>query len=365
MPWSNQNGGGWKSGGGGGGPWGQGPGGQPPDLEEMLRRSQDRVKNVLGGSGLPGPLLFLIGLFAIAAIAWYGFFFRVEKDEIGVVMRFGQYVRWENPGLHPRLPPPIEEIYTPKVTERKKIEVGMRTFGGAGGSSGVRDVPEESQMLTGDENIVDIDFVVFWRIDKPEEYLFNIKDPDRTVKDVAESAMREVIGRSKVGDVLAPGREPIELGAQALMQKILDNYKAGVRIMEVKIAQAQAPADVRKAFNDVVSAGQDRDRAQNEAQKEANRIIPEARGEAERIIQAAEGYKQQTVAEATGQAARFDKVYESYKKAPDVTRKRIYLETMEKVLGGAEKIVLDPTVAGSSGVVPYLPLGDLQKKPGQ
>ncbi len=364
MPWNNQNGGGgWKSGGGGGGggPWGQGPGNQPPDLEEMLRRSQDRVKQVMGGSGLPGPLVFLAGLVAIAVIAWYGFFFRVEKDEIGVVMRFGQYVRWEKPGLHPRLPPPIEEVYTPKVTERKKIEVGMRTFG-SGNSSGVRDVPEESQMLTGDENIVDIDFVVFWRIEKPEDYLFNIKDPDRTVKDVAESAMREVIGRSKVSDVLAPGREPIELGAQALMQKILDSYHAGVRIMEVKIAQAQAPADVRRAFNDVVAAGQDRDRAQNEAQREANKIIPEARGEAERIVQAAEGYKTQTVAEATGQAARFNKVYEAYKNAPDVTRKRIFLETMEKVFSGTDKIILDPNAAQGSGVVPYLPLGELTKK---
>lgn len=365
MPWSNQNGGGWKSGGGGGGgPWGQGGGGgsgQPPDLDEIIKRSQDRMKQVMHGSGLPTPLLFLIGMIAVAMLAWYGFFFRVEKDEQGVVMRFGQYVRWEPAGLHFRLPYPIEEIEKPKVTERKKTEIGSLTS--ASGSSS-QSIPAESLMLTGDENIVDINFVVFWRIEKAADYLFNIKKPDQTVKDVAESAMREIVGRSKVGDVLAPGREPIELGVQALMQKILDSYGAGVRIMEVKIQQAQAPAPVRAAFDDVVAAAQDRDRAQNEAQREANRIVPEARGEAERILQAAEGYKQQTVAEATGQTARFLKVFEEYKKAPDVTRKRMFLETMERVLAGTDKIILDPKTggAGGTGVVPYLPLDQLQPR---
>ena len=368
MPWNNQNGGGWKSGGGGGGggPWGQGGGGsgggQPPDLEEILKRSQDRMKQVMHGSGLPTPLLLLAAVVGMAMIAWYGFFFRVEKDEQGVVMRFGQYVRWEPAGLHFRLPYPIEEIEKPKVTERKKTEIGSLTSQ-SGNSS--QTIPAESLMLTGDENIVDINFVVFWRIEKAADYLFNIKRPDQTVKDVAESAMREVVGRSKVGDVLAPGREPIELGVQALMQKILDSYGAGVRIMEVKIQQAQAPAPVRAAFDDVVAAAQDRDRAQNEAQREANRIIPEARGEAERIIQAAEGYKTQTVAEATGQTSRFLKVFEEYKKAPDVTRRRIFLETMERVLSGTDKIILDPKTggAGGSGVVPYLPLDQLNRKP--
>ena len=361
MPWSNQNGGGWKSGGGGGGggggPWGQGGGGggnQPPDLEELLKRSQDRMKQVMHGSGLPTPFLFLAAMVAFAVIAWYGFFFRVEKDEQGVVMRFGQYVRWEPAGLHFRWPYPIEEVEKPKVTERKKIEVGSRTSGAGSSQS----IPAESLMLTGDENIVDINFVVFWRIDKAQDYLFNIKRPDDTVKDVAESAMREIVGRSKVGDVLAPGREPIELGVQALMQKILDGYGAGVRVMEVKIQQAQAPAPVRAAFDDVVAAAQDRDRAQNEAQREANKIIPEARGEAERIIQAAEGYKTQTVAEATGQTSRFLKVYEEYKKAPEVTRKRMFLETMERVLSGTDKIILD---SKGGGVVPYLPLDQLNR----
>lgn len=373
MPWSNQSGGngGWKSGGGrgSGGPWGQGGGsgggGQPPDLEEMLRRSQDRMKQVMGGGGgVPGWLMFLGAMVAFLFIAWHAFFFQVRPNEQGIVMRFGAFYKWAEPGLQFRLPYPIEEVRLLEVTTTNQIEVGYRSQGYSGDrrmgrtGSGL-DVPEESLMLTADENIVDIDFVVQWFIDRADHYLFNIQDPDQTVKDVAESAMREVIGKSKVGDVLAPGREPIEAAVRQLMQQILDSYGAGVKISQVKVQQAQAPTEVRAAFDDVIAAIQDRDRAQNEARAYANKVVPEARGEAQGILQKAQAYKEQTVADATGQTARFLSVYEQYKNAPDVTRKRIYLETMERVLGGSDKIILDSK--SGQGVVPYLPLDQLQK----
>ncbi len=205
MPWSNQSGGGgWKGGSGGGGPWGQGPrgggggGGQPPDLEEILKRGQDKMKQAMGGGGgVPGPLLFLAAAVAIAAISWNAFFFRVNPDELGVVMRFGQFVRQEPPGLHFRLPYPIEEVSLPKVTQIRSTQVGFRSGGEGRTISTSSDVREESLMLTGDENIVDIDFVVQWQIRDAAEFLFNIQNPENTVKEVAESAMRELVGRAE------------------------------------------------------------------------------------------------------------------------------------------------------------------------
>ena len=374
MPWSDQNGGGgggWKGGkGSGGGPWGQGGGGnQPPDIEDMLKRSQDRMKQVMqggGGGGVPGFLIFLAAAAAAALTAFYAFTFQVNPGEQGIVMRFGQFVRQEGAGLHFRWPYPVEEVLLPKVTKENIVEVGMRTQASQqesrfSTSAQTRDMPEESLMLTADENIVDIDFVVLWFIDDAEKYLFNIQNPDQTVKDVAESAMREIIGKSKIGDVLAPGREPIEIAVKALMQETLNSYKAGVKITQIKIQQAQAPAQVRASFEDVISALQDRDRAQNEARGYANKVIPEARGEAQRILQAAQGYKEQSIADATGQTARFLSVYEQYKKSPEVTRKRMYLETMEGVMGGADKIIIDSK--SGQGVVPYLPLDQLTTKP--
>ena len=376
MPWSDQNGGsggggGWKGGkGGGGGPWGQGPGGgnQPPDIEDMLKRSQDRVKQVMrgGGSGVPGGLIFLAAALAAAVIGFYSFFFQVNPGEQGIVMRFGQFVRQEGAGLHFKWPPPVEEVQLLNVTKENIVEIGTRSTASQQRENrystpvATHDVPEESLMLTADENIVDIDFVVLWSIANAENYLFSIERPDDTVKDVAESAMREIIGKSKIGDVLAPGREPIEIAVKALMQEVLDSYKSGVKINQIKIQQSQAPAQVRAAFEDVISAIQDRDRAQNEARGYSNKVIPEARGEAQRILQAAQGYKEQSIADATGQTARFLSVYEQYKKAPDVTRKRMYLETMEGVMGSADKIIID-SKAGN-GVVPYLPLDQLNRK---
>ena len=363
MPWSNQSGGGnggggWKGGGGsGGGPWGQGPGSGQPDLEEMLKRSQDRMKQVMHGGGVPGPLAFLAAVAAILVVAWYAFFFRVEPDELGVVMRFGEYVRQEPPGLHYRWPYPVEEVLKPKVTRQNIIEIGMRSAGFGG--TGVQDIREESLMLTGDENTVDIDFVVYWRIKNAEQYLFNIQHPDNTVKEVAESAMREVVGQSDIQPILTQARQKTEQAVLALIQQTLDGYKAGIQIDQVTLQKVDPPGDVIDAFRDVQAARADKERLQNEAFAYANKVVPEARGEAERILQAAEGYKQQTVAEARGQTARFLQVYDEYKKAPDVTRRRMFLETMERVMGGSDKVIIDSK--NSQGVVPYLPLDQLQQ----
>jgi modulator of FtsH protease HflK len=363
MPWSNQGGGGRK-----GGPWGQGPQGPPhgqPDLEELLKRSQDKLKQVMpgGGSGLPRSVVFLIGVGLVAIAAFYAFTFTVGADELGVVMRFGKPTRQEPPGLHFRLPYPFEEVRLPKVTRQNIIEVGMRSgSSGRGLSAAVRDIPEESLMLTGDENIVDVDFVVFWRIKNGQEYLFNIQNPEITVKEVSESAMREIVGQSNIQSILTEGRQKTEQAVQRLMQTTLDFYKAGISIDQVQLQKVDPPAQVIDAFRDVQAARADKERLQNEAAAYANRVIPEARGEAERILQAARAYREQAVAEAVGQTARFLKVYEEYKKAPEVTRKRMYLETMERVLGGTDKIILDGK--GGQGVIPYLPLEQPKSKEG-
>jgi membrane protease subunit HflK len=363
MPWSNQGGGPWGS--GGKGPWGSGPqqsGPTPPDLEEFLRRSQDRLRTVLPGGNLGGRG---IGLIALAAIAIWGFsgFFRVDPDELGIVLRFGQYVRDAKPGLNYHLPYPIESALTPKVTRVNRIDIGMRSVDDLRRGSTSRDVPEESLMLTGDENIVDVDFSVFWLI-KPDgagDYLFNIQQPEGTVKAVSESAMREVIGHSEIQPILTGARGPIETAVQELMQKTLDGYGAGIQVTQVQLQKVDPPAQVIDSFRDVQAARSDAERAQNEAQTYANRVVPEARGRAAQITQAAEAYRQQTVAEATGQTSRFLQVYEQYKKAPDVTRERMYLETMERLFSGADKIIIDPGASGQNGVVPYLPLNELTR----
>src|SRR5438034_1971463 len=365
MPWSNQSGGPWGS--GPRGPWGSGPqqqGPRPPDLEEFLRRSQDRLRSVLPGN-LGGRGVALI---ALAAVVLWGFsgFFRVEPDELGVVLRFGKFVRDVQPGLNYHLPYPIESALTPKALRVNKIDVGVRLVEDIRRGTTMRDIPEESLMLTGDENIVDVDFSVFWLV-KPggvSDYLFNIQNPEGTVKAVAESAMREVIGRSQIQPILTGARQTIEGGVQDLMQRTLDHYGAGVQITQVQLQKVDHAAQVIDAFRDVQAARIDAERAQNEAQTYANRIVPEARGRVAQITQAAEAYREQTVAEATGQASRFLKIYDQYKIAPEVTRQRMYLETMERLFGGTDKIIVDTSKnAGASGVVPYLPLNELQHRP--
>jgi membrane protease subunit HflK len=367
MPWNTQGGGPWGTS-GGKGPWGSGQqpssGPNPPDLEEMLRRGQDRLRSVLPGGNLGGRGFLLI---ALAVVALWGFsgFFRVEPDELGVVLRFGKEVREVQPGLNYHLPYPIETALTPKALRVNKIEIGMRTVEDArrGGTMN-RDVPEESLMLTGDENIVDVDFAVLWKI-KPTgvgKYLFNIQDPQGTVKAVAESAMREVIGRSDIEPILTGARQTIETAVHDLVQKTLDQYGAGIEVQQVQLQKVDPPQQVIDAFRDVQAARADLERSINEAQTYANTVVPEAKGRAAQILQAAEAYRSQTVAEATGQTARFLKIYEQYQKAPDVTRERMYLETMERVLGNSEKVIVDQG-AGGTGVVPFLPLDQFNKRP--
>jgi membrane protease subunit HflK len=361
MPWSNQGGGPWGSG-GGKGPWGSGPqpsGTPPTDLEELLRRSQDKLRSVLPGGNLGGKG---IGLIVLASILIWGFsgFFRVDPDELGVVLRFGKFVREVPPGLNYHLPYPIETVQTPKALRVNKIDVGMRVVEDLRrGSNSVRDVPEESLMLTGDENIVDVDFSVFWKVklNGVGDYLFNIQQPEGTVKAVAESAMREVIGRSTIQPILTGARQNIETGVHDLMQKVLDDYGSGIEVTQVQLQKVDPPSQVIDSFRDVQAARADLERAQNEAQTYANRVVPEARGRAAQITQAAEAYREQTVAEAKGQTSRFIKVYDEYKKAPDVTRQRMYLETMERLFSGTEKIIIDS--GSQSGAIPLLPLNEL------
>jgi modulator of FtsH protease HflK len=366
MPWSNQGGGPWGS--GPKGPWGSGPqssGPTPPDLEEFLRRSQDKLRSVLPGGGL-GNVGFAI-LAVVAFLVWIasGIFF-VQPDEKGVVLRFGKFVSERDPGFNYHLPYPIETALTRPVLRINKIDVGMRMIEDARrGGTTVRDVPEESLMLTGDENIVDVDFSVLWKV-KPNgigDYLFNIQNPEGTVKAVAESAMREVVGRSNIQPILTGARQTIEGAVQDLMQKTLDHYGAGILIQQVQLQKVDPPTQVIDSFRDVQAARADLERAQNEAQTYANRVVPEARGRGAQILQAAEAYREQTVAEATGQTSRFLKIYDEYKKAPEVTRKRMYLETMERLFGGTDKIILDAGKDNSGGVVPVLPLNELTRRP--
>jgi membrane protease subunit HflK len=328
----------------------------------LLRRSQAKLRAVLPGGNLGGRGFALI---VLAAVVLWGFsgFFRVEPDEMGVVLRFGKFVREVQPGLNYHLPYPVESALTPQALRVNKIDVGMRVVEDLRRGTTVRDVPEESLMLTGDENIVDLYFSVLWRV-KPNgvgDYLFNIQNPEGTVKAVAESAMREVVGRSDIQPILTTARESIDAAVQALMQKTLDNYGAGILIQQVQMGKVDPPAQVIDSFRDVQAARSDLERAQNEAQTYANRVVPEARGRAAKITQDSEAYREQTVAEAKGQTSRFNQVYDQYKKAPDVTRQRMYLETMERILGGTEKIIVDSNGQGGTGVVPYLPLNELTR----
>jgi modulator of FtsH protease HflK len=366
MPWNTQGGGPWGSG-GGKGPWGSGSqpgsGPNPPDLEEILRRGQDRLRRFLPGGSMSSKGFALI---ALAAIALWGLsgFFRVEPDELGVVLRFGKEVRAVQPGLNYHLPYPIETALTPKALRVNKIDIGMRLVDDARrGGTMTRDVPEESLMLTGDENIVDVDFAVLWKV-KPTgvgDFLFNIQKPEGTVKAVAESAMREVIGRSEIEPILTGARQTIENAVHDLLQKTLDQYGAGIEVQQIQLQKVDPPQQVIDAFRDVQAARADLERSINEAQTYTNTVVPAAKGQAVQIQQAAEAYRSQTVAEATGQSARFTKIYDEYKKAPDVTRERMYLETMERVLGGSDKVIVDQG-AGGTGVVPYLPLNELGKQ---
>ncbi len=359
MPWNSdgKGGGTWKP--GNPGPWGQSPRG-PIDLEEWLRRGQSRLRQLLPGGGLGGRSLLALALVGILLWLLSGFYV-VEPNEVGLNMIFGRYTGKTQSGLNYNLPFPIGSVEKLQVTDRNLINIGFtyRQDPQNPGQQTQVDVPEESLMLTGDQNIADVKFVVIWQIDPvhPEDYAFNIANPPDTVKAVAESAMREVIGHSLIRKILTAERKVIEPEVQDLMQRILNSYKAGVLVLQVQLQSVDPPQQVIAAFRDVTAAQQDRDRMRNEAEAYANRIVPTARGQAAAILQQAEGYRLQTVAQATGEASRFDQIYAQYKNAPAVTRERMYLETMEKVLGSANKVILDEP--GGQSVVPYLPLPQL------
>ncbi len=372
MSW-NQNGGGWK--GGSGGPWGQGPvsggGNQPPDLDDILRRSQDKLRQAVpGGVGFAGSLLIFLVIAAL--VAYFGFTVRVNPDERAVVQRFGKFDRELSSGLNFRWPYPVEEVTVVPYTRQNRVEVGTNAApAGVYGSFRGPARQEESLMLTGDENIVDIHFNVFWNVKDAPAYLFNVRslgeatDASGNVKAVAEAAMREVVGRNKLQLILTKNRQEIEDEVKNVIQRTLDSYKAGIQITQVNLLKVDVPSggEVIEASRDVQAARADRERLQNEAQAYANKVVPEARGETQKILQAAQGYRQQAVAEATGRTDRYLKVYSEYQKAPEATRRRIYLETMERVLGNMDKVIIDEK-ANASGVVPYLPLNQLQQPGG-
>lgn len=376
MPWNNQGGGGggggpWGprgSGGGGGGPWGGGPQGgggpgqTPPDLEEILRKGQDRLKNMVPGGGSMGGKGIALVLIGVVVVWLLTGFYTVRPNQVGLNLIFGAYVGQTAPGLNYNLPFPIGQVVKPDVTQVNRIEVGYRS--GATRQS-AREVLEESLMLTGDENIVDIDFDVQWQIDpaRAEDFVFNIQNPEGTIKAVAESSMREVIGRRDIQAILTIEQGEIMQEVQELMQVTLDDYGAGVTIRVVQLQAAVPPAQVREAFFDVNAAQQDLVRLQNEAETYASRVVPEARGRAARTIQEAEGYRERVVNDAEGQASRFNQVFDEYVNAPDVTRERLFLETMERVLAGTDKVLIDQNNGnGQQGVVPYLPLPEIQRR---
>ena len=350
MPWTNQSGGGgggpW---GGGQSPWGRGP--QGPKVEDIIKRSQDKLRGVLPGGFGSGPGLLVILVIVLALWGFSGFY-QVQPDELGVVLRFGAIDRIALPGLRYHLPAPMESVERPKVTRVNRVEVGFRV--GDNGRTN-QDLPRESLMLTGDENIVDINFTVFWVINDAKKYLFNVRDRDGTVKAAAESAMREVIGHTEIASALAEGRAKIEADTHKLLQEILDFYQAGITVQQVQLQKVDPPPQVIDAFRDVQSAKIDFTRLQNEADAYQNDVVPQAQGDAARIVQEAEAYKAQIVNQAQGDAQRFISVYNAYAKAPDVTARRLYIDTIQTILKNANKIILDRAASGS-GVLPYLPL---------
>lgn len=330
---------------------------RPPDFEEMLRRSQERVRRLLPGGRGSGGLIVVV-LVAIAALWLASGFYRVEPDEVGVVLRFGAFDRTTQPGLNYHLPRPIESVMTPKVTRVNRTEIGFRSEDEDGRATGNSQIPEESLMLTGDENIVDINCTVFWVIKDAKSYLFNIRAPEKTVKSAAESALREVIGEHPLAMELSEGRQQVESETEKLSQQLLNNYAAGVEVTQVTLQRVDPPAPVIAAFRDVQAALADQARLKNEAEAYRNGVVPKAKGDAAKIQQQAEAYKAQVVAQATGDAARFDSVYQAFKVAEDVTRERLYIVTMEQILEDASKVILDRG-AGQNGVLPYLPLPSL------
>ena len=365
MPWSNQGGGGgpWGGGGGGGGPgpWGRGPSGpQQPNLEDIIRRIQELLRRWLPGGGrntriIPILIIVALGLWMLTGL------YRVQPDEEGIALIFGRVVAKTQPGLHLNFPPPIGHVYTPKVTRVNQVEIGFRSGVEIGRPGVLRDVDQESLMLTGDENIIDIKAAVFWVIDDASKYLFNIRNPEGTVKDASEAAIREIIGQTNFEVAYTQGRKTIAIEAPKLIQKILDSYDAGIRITQVALQAIDPPKEAKGAFLDVQTSREDKERAINEAQGYLNEVTQKAQGQAEQITKAADAYKAERINQANGDAQRFILIYQQYQQNKEVTTRRVYLDTMEKILGGMNKVLIAKD-AGGSGVLPYLPLDELIKR---
>ena len=365
MPWSNQSGGGgngpWGSGGGGGGgPWGSGPqrggggGGQPPDLEELLRRTQDKLKTSLPSGGA-SPLVILAVVIVALAFWAYRATYTVQPDELAVELVFGKpKAEIVSQGLHFHYWP-IETVEKVKIIENKE-EIGV-------GRGRERGSTSTSLMLSGDQNIVNVEFSVLWKVVDPGKFLFNVRDQQNLIRGVAESAMREVVGRQPAENVFRRDRQGIEDAVSAQMQSTLDDYGSGIGIAGVKLEAADPPAEVADAFEEVQRAEQDEDRFMREADAYANQRLGEARGRAAQVREEAKGYKDRVMKEAEGEAQRFLSVYTEYAKAKDVTKKRLFLETMEKVLKDSKKVIVEGGT--NSGIVPYLPLNELNKSAGE
>ncbi|WP_421988677.1 FtsH protease activity modulator HflK [Roseococcus sp.] len=326
----------------------------------MIRNAQAAVRRFLpsGGGGGKGIAL---GAVLLAGIWGASGFYRVQPDELGVVMRFGAFERTAPPGLNYRIPWPVESVTTPRVTRINRVDVGFR--GAADTAPGARvvasrDVLPESLMLTGDENIIDIDFAVFWRIRDASDFLFNTRNPEDTVKSAAESVMREVIGRTPIQQALTEARAQIEQDVRRGLQGIMDQYHAGVEITQVQMQKSDPPAAVVESFRDVQRANADRERTRNEAESFRNDIIPRARGDAERMVQEAQGFRDAQIARSRGEAGRFTAVLSAYSQAQDITVRRIYLETMEEIFKRNGMTLVDDRLRG---LVPFLPLGDGQR----
>ncbi|MBW9087624.1 FtsH protease activity modulator HflK [Rhizobium wenxiniae] len=362
MPWSNQNGGGgpWGGGGGGGnnqGPWGQGPNrprgnggggnGGPPDIEDIIRRSQDRLKGIVPGGFNAGAMIIL--LLVVAAFLVFQSIYTVQPDERGVELRFGKPKEEVSmPGLHYHFWP-LETVEIVKVTEQQQNIGAPR-----GSNSNV------GWMLTGDQNIVNVQFSVLFTVTDPKAYLFNLETPAATLQQVAESAMREVVGRRPAQDIFRDNREEISTEVRNIIQGTMDTYGSGIAINAVPIEDAAPPREVADAFEEVQRAEQDEDRFVEEANQYANQKLGQARGQAAQVREEAAAYKDRVVNEAQGEAQRFVSIYNEYANAPDVTRRRIFLETMEAVLKSSNKIIMD---GQQQGAVPYLPLNEMLRNP--
>lgn len=356
----------WNEPGGNKDPWGGRGGDQgPPDLDEIVRKMQDKMGGLFGGrkggaarsGGGNGGGFFTIGLIAaVAAVVWLLFgFYIVDEGRRGVELRFGQFSQSTMPGLHWHAPYPIESVELVDVEQRRFVEVGYRSAGGSG-TSAQQTVPREALMLTQDENIVDIRVAVQYQVKDARDYLFNVRDPDSTLKQATESAIREVIGKSKMDFVLTEGRAEVAIQAKSLIQATLDQYNAGLLVTTVNLQDAQPPEEVQGAFVDAIKAREDEQRQKQEAQAYSNDIIPKARGAAARILEEAAGYKLSVIAKAEGEASRFSQMLTEYTKAPEVTRKRLYLDTMEEVFANSNKVTVD--VSKSNNLL-YLPLDQM------